>query len=329
MKKNIYNDVANVFKTLQDAITKENITKDMYADYCQREAMRVDEGCARRNAQSIKIITEKSMILETVFLNVKETYELRQQYERALIAQWGGVIDDENVTYDIIHPSLKSLSAYVAYRKDIKIDERMGEMYEKKPELSRSIRYHERYLCPQELKYKYKINAKFRPDLKLLINPPYPGFCKNLLYWYVSAFSLHLKNGKPGEPGKLENPGEPLKIGFRHPVSKMNYEEMCEGLEIFMPYMCKAENGKIVIHAEGYLSCDSYYSSILVNPKTGGAELVIYRKGRFDHRHNPNALESRTWLNEDRIIKEFPSIRIALLNIIACSYRAHFKNRDI
>ncbi|MDR8289820.1 hypothetical protein FPK70_24495, partial [Acinetobacter baumannii] len=92
----------------------------------------------------------------------------------------------------------------------------------------------------------------------------------------VSAFSLHLKNGKPGEPGKLENPGEPLKIGFRHPVSKMNYEEMCEGLEIFMPYMCKAENGKIVIHAEGYLSCDSYYSSILVNPQTGGAELVIY-----------------------------------------------------
>nr|QTX14798.1 hypothetical protein [Klebsiella pneumoniae] len=37
--------------------------------------------------------------------------------------------------------------------------------------------------------------------------------------------------------------------------------------------------------------------------KTGGAELVIYRKGRFDHRQKPNTREPRKWLNEDIIIK--------------------------
>ncbi len=36
-------------------------------------------------------------------------------------------------------------------------------------------------------------NDKFRPDLELLTNPPYPDFCKNLLYFYVRSFSLHLK----------------------------------------------------------------------------------------------------------------------------------------
>lgn len=96
-------------------------------------------------------------------------------------------------------------------------------------------------------------------------------------------------------------------LGIRNSVSKNTYEDLCIGLEILMPYMCKTESGKVIIYDEGYLSCDSYYRSILVNPKTGGAELVIYRKGRFDHRQKPNTREPRKWLNEDIIIKEFPN----------------------
>ena len=163
-------------------------------------------------------------------------------------------------------------------------------------------------------------NDKFRPDLELLTNPPYPDFCKNLLYFYVRSFSLHLKKGEPGKP---------LEIGIRNSVSKNTYEDLCIGLEILMPYMCKTESGKVIINDEGNLSCDSYYRSILVNPKTGGAELVIYRKGRFDHRQKPNTREPRKWLNEDIIIKEFPNIRIVFLYIISCRYQQHFKNRDI
>lgn len=142
----------------------------------------------------------------------------------------------------------------------------------------------------------------------------------NVVYFYVRSFSLHLEKGEPGKP---------LEIGFRHSVSKNNYEDMSIGLEILMPYMCKNENGKVIIHDKGYLSCYSYYRSILVNPKTGEVELIIYRNGRFDHRQKPNTKEPRKWLNEDRIIKKFPSIRIVLLYIISCRYRQHFKNRDI
>lgn len=145
-------------------------------------------------------------------------------------------------------------------------------------------------------------------------------FCKNLLYFYVRSFSLHLKKRRARKP---------LEIGIRNSVSKNTYEDLCIGLEILMPYMCKTESGKVIINAEGYLSCDSYYRSILVNPKTGVAELVIYRKGRFDHRQKPNTREPRKWLNEDIIIKEFPNIRIVFLYIISCRYQQHFKNRDI
>lgn len=68
-------------------------------------------------------------------------------------------------------------------------------------------------------------NDKFRPDLELLTNPPYPDFCKNLLYFYVRSFSLHLKKGEPGKP---------LEIGIRNSVSKNTYEDLFIGLEILM-----------------------------------------------------------------------------------------------
>ncbi len=51
----------------------------------------------------------------------------------------------------------------------------------------------------REKKFIYMRNDKFRPDLELLTNPPYPDFCKNLLYFYVRSFSLHLKKGEPRE----------------------------------------------------------------------------------------------------------------------------------
>lgn len=318
MNTNVHHFQENFFISLQDCINKEEKTKKTCIEYWRREAERAKEESARRRALSIKIITEKSMILETLFLNIQKTNALKEQYERNLIAKWGGVIDDDKTKdYGIFLPSLEHLSAYVSCAKN---DEYSREVLYNRPELSRGIKYDNSYYCPQEKKFIYMRNDKFRPDLELLTNPPYPDFCKNLLYFYVRSFSLHLKKGEPGKP---------LEIGIRNSVSKNTYEDLCIGLEILMPYMCKTESGKVIINAEGYLSCDSYYRSILVNPKTGGAELVIYRKGRFDHRQKPNTREPRNWLNEDIIIKEFPNIRIVFLYIISCRYQQHFKNRDI
>lgn len=318
MNTNVHHVQENFFISLQDCINKEEKTKKTCIEYWRREAERAKEESARRRALSIKIITEKSMILETLFLNIQKTNALKEQYERNLIAKWGGVIDeDKTMLHDIFLPSLEHLSAYVSCALK---DEYSRKMLYNRPELSRGIKYDNSYFCPKQKKTIYMINDKFRPDLKLLTNPPYPDFCKNLLYFYVRSFSLHLEKGEPGKP---------LEIGFRHSVSKNNYEDMSIGLEILMPYMCKNENGKVIIHDKGYLSCYSYYRSILVNPKTGEVELIIYRSGRFDHRQKPNTKEPRKWLNEDRIIKKFPSIRIVLLYIISCRYRQHFKNRDI
>lgn len=103
-------------------------------------------------------------------------------------------------------------------------------------------------------------NDKFRPDLELLTNPPYPDFCKNLLYFLCQVIFAASQKRRAWKP---------LEIGIRNSVSKNTYEDLCIGLEILMPYMCKTESGKVIINDEGYLSCDSYYRSILVNPKTG------------------------------------------------------------
>ncbi|MEW7002466.1 hypothetical protein M5585_31530 (plasmid) [Serratia ureilytica] len=59
------------------------------------------------------------MILETLFLNIQKTNALKEQYERNLIAKWGGVIDDDKTKdYGIFLPSLEHLSAYVSCAKN-------------------------------------------------------------------------------------------------------------------------------------------------------------------------------------------------------------------
>lgn len=102
MNTNVHHVQENFFISLQDCINKEEKSKKTCIEYWRREAERAKEESARRRALSIKIITEKSMILETLFLNIQKTNALKEQYERNLIAIWGGVIDDDKTKdYDI------------------------------------------------------------------------------------------------------------------------------------------------------------------------------------------------------------------------------------
>ncbi|MCY2599567.1 hypothetical protein OW982_25450 [Klebsiella pneumoniae] len=105
MNTNVHHVQENFFISLQDCINKEEKTKKTCIEYWRREAERAKEESARRRALSIKIITEKSMILETLFLNIQKTNALKEQYERNLIAKWGGVIDeDKTMLHDIFLP---------------------------------------------------------------------------------------------------------------------------------------------------------------------------------------------------------------------------------
>lgn len=148
MNTNVHHVQENFFISLQDCINKEEKTKKTCIEYWRREAERAKEESARRRALSIKIITEKSMILETLFLNIQKTNALKEQYERNLIAKWGGVIDeDKTKDYDIFLPSLEHLSAYVSCAKN---DEYSRKVLYNRPELSRGIKYDDSYYCPQE-----------------------------------------------------------------------------------------------------------------------------------------------------------------------------------
>ncbi len=150
MNTNVHHVQENFFISLQDCINKEEKTKKTCIEYWRREAERAKEESARRRALSIKIITEKSMILETLFLNIQKTNALKEQYERNLIAKWGGVIDDDKTKdYGIFLPSLEHLSAYVSCAKN---DEYSREVLYNRPELSRGIKYDNSYYCPQEKK---------------------------------------------------------------------------------------------------------------------------------------------------------------------------------
>ena len=94
-------------------------------------------------------------------------------------------------------------------------------------------------------KFIYMRNDKFRPDLELLTNPPYPDFVRIYFTFMSGHFRCISKKGEPWET-----------IGDRYSqFSEQNtYEDLCIGLEILMPYMCKTESGKVIINDEGYLS---------------------------------------------------------------------------
>ncbi|MER4062017.1 hypothetical protein J8812_26210, partial [Klebsiella pneumoniae] len=64
MNTNVHHVQENFYISLQDCINKEEKTKKTCIEYWRREAERTKEESARRRARSIKISTERSMILE-------------------------------------------------------------------------------------------------------------------------------------------------------------------------------------------------------------------------------------------------------------------------
>ena len=183
-----------------------------------------------------------------------EVNKLRQtQYERELVAQWGGLIDSEG-----------------------------------------DIRF-----------------LPCSPDLSMLFNSPYPGFCEGILTAFIREHYLNRR--KQGEEKTVE-------IRLRYPPAKDTLPLMLKGITALLPYMTKMENGHVCVTANTSITFTDRegevvyitYGLLVIDPESGRTALLIHVSGEeetvhltFDHIRSALHLVSSRYFSVNRYRKLF------------------------
>ncbi|MEQ0217741.1 hypothetical protein ABLV18_27375 [Klebsiella sp. CN_Kp114] len=140
------------------------------------------------------------------------------------------------------------------------------------------------------------------PDLSMLFNPPYPGFCEGILTAFIREH--YLSRRKQGEEKTVE-------IGLRYPPAKDTLPLMLKGITALLPYMTKMENGHVCVTPNTSITFTDRegeavyitYELLVIDPESGRTDLLIHVSGE-----------------EETVHLTFDHIRSALLHLVSSRY---------
>ncbi|ELK0756182.1 MULTISPECIES: hypothetical protein [Enterobacteriaceae] len=183
--------------------------------------------------------------------------ECRTQYERQLVAQWGGLISpDDEIRCATFLPG-------------------------------------------------------FSPDLSMLFNPPYPGFCEGMLTEFMRHHYLFRVQTSEDKD---------FNIGLRYSPEKDNLPLMLKGITALLPYVTKTETGHIPVSANTSITFSDReggsayiaYESLVIDPESGETNLLIHKSRR-----------------EETVRLHFRDVRSALLHLVSARYSSINRYRKL
>ncbi|AYC17905.1 hypothetical protein DZA65_01000 [Dickeya dianthicola] len=157
-----------------------------------------------------------------------------------------------------------------------------------------------------------------QPDLAMIIQPPYRGFCRHVLIRFAvdCGLACDLK--------KWDGSRYHLVVRLRHPPSRYQFPWVLRGISAFSKVMPCDRNGyaRLELNSVSTINFQDVklcivYIELLVSPKTGESKITLeigsyLFPGISDIAHD----------GTKRITLKFPNVREAYLHLIAVKYRS-------